>query len=482
MRGRLSDFFKSIGEKIGADIDDEEGLVAYIEDKCNRSGESVYTYRVSKKIAKRILIKVLNKKSKQYFICSSDVTEILKREDENQQKLKNALDIAESANRAKSEFVSRISHDIRTPINIISSMTDFAKADIENREKLLSDLGKINVANKFLLSLINDVLDISKIDSGKIVFEEEPYSYLDFVDNIKVIFEPFCNDKNLKFEVKNASLFTGDIIVDQVRLNQITLNLLSNAVKYTNAGGSVIFSVDAEMDDKKPGYMILDVKVSDTGIGMSEKFMKKMFVPFMQEGDNPLRSRSITGTGLGLAIVKKLLDLMDGTITVQSSIGSGTEIEYKIECPYTESDNNSDEDKELEENKPQKQLSGNILIAEDNPINAEIITRIVSEIGLTAEVAENGKAAMDKLREAPEGTFNVILMDLQMPILNGIEATKKIRANGKKPSWKKIPIIAMTADVFEDSLKKAREAGIDDYLTKPIDLKKLYSILEKYMG
>jgi signal transduction histidine kinase/CheY-like chemotaxis protein len=482
MRGRLSDFYKSISERIGADVSDKEGLVAYIDERCNGSDECAYTYRASKKIAKSIMIKVLNKKNKQYFICSTDVTEILKKEDENQQKLKKALETAESANRAKSEFVSRISHDIRTPINIISSMTDFAKADIENREKLLSDLGKINVANKFLLSLINDVLDISKIDSGKIVFEEEPYPYLDFIDNIKVIFEPFCKEKNLKFEVKNTSSFKGDIVIDQVRLNQITMNLLSNSVKYTNSGGSVAFCAGAEISDKKPGYLTLSVKVSDTGIGMSEKFVKKMFVPFIQEEDNPLRSRSIPGTGLGLAIVKKLLDLMDGTIIVQSSIGNGTEIEFKIQCPYTESDENSNCTSEPETNKPHEKLHGHILIAEDNAINAEIITRIVNEMGMSAELAENGKVAVDKLREMPDGTFDLILMDIQMPVLNGIEATKKIRSDEKRPSWKKIPIIAMTADVFEDSMKKAGKAGINDYLTKPIDLQKLYAVLEKYMG
>ena len=427
-------------------------------------------------LRKQILYQWLDGTKEDILIIESDITNAFILEQQRARQLQDALEAAEKANNAKTEFLSRISHDVRTPIGAIKNMTSFARQDIDDRDKLLNDLDKIEVSNSLLLSLINDVLDISKIDSGRIELHPEPYSYKDYIGNIRQIFEPLCRQNGLDFVIKDADRAEGHaIIVDRVRYNQIALNLLSNAVKYTPAGGTVTYSSHAKK--RSDGLVECSFTVSDTGIGMSKEFQKKMFEPFSQEYDNPARMKLSNGTGLGLSIVKRLVDLMGGRITVKSDVGKGTSI--SVSFVMHEADNEKTEPDRSEESGAFEQtLHGKLLLAEDNVINTEISTRILSSFGLTVIHAGNGKQVMEIFEGSAPNEYQCVLMDIQMPVMNGYEATKGIRALNR-PDAGSVPIIAMTADAFEESIQAAKQAGMNDYITKPIDPRKLYEMLSK---
>lgn len=410
------------------------------------------------------------------IIAQTNATEIFEQEREIREKMAMAMHALEIANQAKSEFVSRISHDIRTPISIISSITDFALADLHEEDKLIDDLQKIKSADAFLLSLINDVLDISKIDSGKIELNPEPYPYEEHSMNIRNMLETMCAEKGIHCVIERRRK-TGVIVADKIRLNQITLNLISNAVKFTPKGGTVTYISDSEdLPDNKIRW---GFEIKDTGIGMSEEFQKKMFDSFSQEYDNPNRPKGMTGTGLGLAIVKKIIDLMGGTLEVKSELGKGTTIRGNIIFPDALRDPAYQQKEKSAKQKPiqKKKLQGKILLAEDNPINTEIALRILSSFGLTVDCVDNGEKAVEKFKESSENEYLAILMDIQMPVMGGYEATQKIRALGRTDS-NKIQIIAMTADAFADAMIRGKEAGMSQYLVKPLDTEKLRKVLE----
>lgn len=411
------------------------------------------------------------------LIVQTDVTASYEHEEKQIAAIQSALVEAEKACSAKSDFVSRISHDIRTPIGAINNITAFALEDIHDPIKLRDDLRKIQVSNEFLLSLVNDVLDISKIDSGKIELHPELYAYADFSSNIVNMFGPLCESKNIRFKL-GAEPAVAAIRTDRVRFNQIVMNLISNAVKYTPAGGSI--SVVAQAERRPDGLCGCRLTVSDTGIGMSDTFQKTMFDPFTQEENNPLRDKTTQGSGLGLSLVKKLVDLIGGTISVKSELGSGTEITVDF---TTEEANVADHLKETGETAadmtPSK-LSGSVLLAEDNEINMEIAKRILETLGLSVTHAENGERAVALFSASQPGEFRSILMDIQMPVMNGYDATKAIRAMDR-PDAKTIPIIAMTADAFSAAIEHSRAVGMTGYVTKPLDIKLLREVLAKDM-
>ncbi len=410
------------------------------------------------------------------ILCVSDVTRQSEKEMAQKEAMKDALVKAECANRAKSEFVSRISHDIRTPIGAIQNLTQFAKKDMDDKEKLRHDLEQIETSNKFLLSLINDVLDISKVDKGQIKLNPEPYSYQEYIDNIKNIIEPMCTEKGLHWKVNaHEGGFGGSVIIDRIRLNQITLNLLSNAVKYTPECGDVSYTSKSHWTEG--GKFILAYEVSDTGIGMSADFQRHMFEEFSQEYDNSQRPKGITGTGLGLAIVKRMVDLMGGKLSVDSELGLGTRINVEIPCGFlTDEEMAKASEKDVGDGQNNEiakvSLPGKVLLAEDNPINVDIAMTFLEMFGCEADHAENGKEAVEMFAFSKPKEYSVILMDIQMPFMDGYEATRRIRAL-KREDAKSVPIIAMTADAFEDARQKAYEAGVDDYLTKPLNSKEL---------
>lgn len=406
-----------------------------------------------------------------------DVTEIYEQEKESRRQLEQALDNAQKANRAKSEFVSRISHDIRTPISIISSMTDFALSDFDDHDKLYLDLLKIKSADNFLLSLINDVLDISKIDSGKIFLNPEPYPYEEHLNDVRNILDVMCAEKGLKCTyIRQNGQLDGTIVADKIRINQITLNIATNAVKYTPKGGEVTYiSRSVTLPDNKIRF---DIEIKDTGIGMSEAFQKTMFEPFTQEYDNPQRPQGLSGTGLGLSIVKRMIDLMGGRLIVKSALGKGTSVRCIIDFPDALRDPAylAHQAQHSVIDNSQLKLSGKVLLVEDNLINTEIAKRIVEGIGLTVVAVENGAKGVEAFEKSAPGEYLAILMDIQMPIMNGYEATKAIR-NLERADSKTIPIIAMTADAFTDAARTGMRAGMNEYLVKPLDPKKIKAVL-----
>ncbi|MCR5212642.1 MAG: response regulator [Lachnospiraceae bacterium] len=455
----------------------------YLKEKGNYSTTIQWTGNDGQKVWKLVQFNYLSNSKDMILVLVSDVTEHHEKEQSMIYELRSALEKAKSADVAKSQFLSRISHDIRTPIGAILNLTDFATQDIGSKERLLDDLSKIKTSGTFLLSLINDVLDISKIDSGVIELHEETYSLEHYLTNIENIINPMSSDRSVFTNIRTDFGDIRAIVTDSVRLNQITLNLLSNAMKYTPSGGRVSFFAKtsplpegSKVFGKEELDTLLAFDVEDTGIGMSEKFQRHMFDEFSQEDSNPLRSSKIAGTGLGLAIVKKLIDLMGGTITVKSALEKGTSIHVELPVKAASDDLKEDETT-VESAEP---ISGQILLAEDNEINAMIADRIFKDIGVSMDRASDGAKALELYTGHSEDYYDVIFMDIQMPEMDGYQATQAIRSAGRADS-KKIPIIAMTADAFTDAMKKALDAGMNDYTTKPLDIKKIRALLLKYI-
>ena len=456
----------------------------YLKEKNSYSTTAEWTDNEGNKVWKQVQFSYLLGSKDMVLACVSDVTEHHIKEQAMVNELRRALEKAKNADAAKSQFLSRISHDIRTPIGAILNLTDFAQQDIDSREKLLDDLSKIKTSGTFLLSLINDVLDVSKIDSGVIELHEDVYPLKNYLTNIENIINPMSNDRSLFTNIKTDFGDITAIVTDSVRLNQITLNLLSNAMKYTPSGGRVFFFAktspltDVSEEMKKKGLdTLLSFDVDDTGIGMSEEFQQHMFDEFSQEASNPLRRNRIGGTGLGLAIVKKLIDLMGGTITVKSALEKGTSIH--VELPVRAASDDL-KDEESQEDAAQGAISGHILLAEDNEINAMIAERIFKDIGVSMDRAANGVKALELFTKHSEYHYDAIFMDIQMPEMDGYQTTRAIRSADKNDSAT-VPIIAMTADAFTDAMKKALDSGMNDYTTKPLDIKKIRTLLKKYI-
>jgi len=390
----------------------------------------------------------------------------------NQKQLQEAYEAANKAAEAKTVFLSTMSHDIRTPMNAIINLTALAKEEIDDKEKLTSDLNKIDISNKFLLGLINDILDISKIESGALVLRNTVYSYDRFCDYISSVIEPLCNSKGIHFELKSC-LFKGSFYTDEVRFNQIFFNLLSNAVKYSNSGSTVLLRMENEHINGK--IISMDFVVEDHGTGMSSEFQKKLFTPFEREYGGDARM----GTGLGLAITKRIVDAMGGTISVKSTQGAGTTVRVHLEFEMA-----ADEDASEVTNKPctcaektERVLSGrHVLVAEDHQMNLEIITRILKKCGMKVDAAQDGLKALEAFKNSAVGYYDLILMDIRMPVMNGLEAAKAIRSL-KRPDAETVPIIATTAEAFEQEKEEVFNAKMTGHIAKPIDPKQLYTAL-----
>ena len=503
---------------------------------------------------------------------------------------------AEAANKAKTDFLSTMSHDIRTPMNAIIGLTTIAEKKLGDQEAVAENLRKISLASNHLLTLINDILDISKVESGKLNLSPLTFSIVETVQNLMNLSQPMVKEKNIDFSIRINQIEKEYLYADQLRLNQIYINILSNAIKYTMPGGSV--SVDLrEEESEKAGCVKLIYRVADTGIGMSPEFLEKMYQPFSRQTDS--RVNSIQGTGLGLAITRQMVELMDGTIECQSEVGKGTTFTITLDLPVAEkqleemridgvdaliadddpilletavdaleslgvhveqaktgmealemirhrheagkdysvvildwkmpdmdgietirrvrTEVNSDvpilltsaydwsdiedaakeagangfigkplfhsrlyekinelfgtEVKTMEQEDDYSDLAGmKILIAEDNDINWEIISKMLGMYGIASERAENGQICVDKMAEAEEGSYDLIFMDIQMPEMNGLDATRHIRRLDN--TWAaSIPIIAMTADAFSENVAECMEAGMNGHIAKPIDLK-----------
>ena len=469
----------------------EQASVPHICAELARNKTYILTYSIRKEqeqlLRKQVSCVWLNDDRCEVLAVQTDITQAYRQEQEQLRKIQEALEKAEQANHAKTDFVSRISHDIRTPISAITSMTMFAKEDIDDREKLSDDLEKIEASNTFLLSLINDILDISKIDSGKIELYPEPYIYRDFEKKLTDMFSPLCEQKKLRFTIETEGLSGYGVMVDKIRFNQVALNLLSNAVKYTPEGGSITFRISDQPQENASGadrgehLTCLTYTVQDTGIGMSEEFQKTMFEEFTREHNLYHKNNASSGSGLGLAIVKRIVSLMDGTISVKSAPGEGSAFTVIFVLPEVGRQQMEAEEMHREEETDQTApLSGKILLAEDNEINTEIAVRILESMGLQVVHAENGEKAASLFEMSYVGEYAAILMDIQMPVMNGYEAAEKIRHMDRDDAGT-IPMIAMTADAFTEALEHSRQAGMNDYIVKPIDIVRLRNTLNKWI-
>lgn len=396
----------------------------------------------------------------------------LKREME----LKEALEKANQANVAKSDFLSRMSHDIRTPLNGIIGLLDISDANPQNLELISNNRQKARVAANHLLSLINDVLNMSKLESDNIELAHEAFDIRRLAEDILILTEMRASDAGitLKHEDCSVNIEYPYVYGSPLHVRQIFVNILSNAIKYNKPGGNIFMKID---QGQKQGNTIEYIcTIADTGIGMNSDFIKQLFDPFSQEKAD---ARSIyQGTGLGMAIVKALVDKMHGTIAVESEQGIGTK--FTVMIPF-EIANQVEAEKEMNESDSPMQIKDiKILLVEDNELNMEIATELLNEKGAIITQAENGAEAVRLFKESPKGTFDVILMDIMMPVMDGLEATRKIRALDRIDAAS-IPIIALTANAFYEDVKKCIEAGMNAHLSKPLDIEKVVEMVGKYV-
>lgn len=406
-------------------------------------------------------------------------------------KLKEAVKTADYASKAKTKFISSMSHDIRTPMNAIIGITNLAKHHTDNPKYVKNCLDKISRASNHLLTLINDILDISKVETGNMMLNPTTFSVKELVENILEIVCPQINDKKINFNVKIDDFKYKYLFADELRLNQIFINLLSNAIKYTNSGGEIKLEIKEELSKEYENRVQLIFKLADNGIGMTEEFQKNMYDSFSREKDS--RIDKIQGSGLGLAIVKQLVDLMNGSIQCESKLGEGTSFTVTVELEiatvfqeaqareYKESKNGSTYSDGSESGLPEnsREFEGmRVLIAEDNDINWEIIRELLREYGVKADRAENGEECVKMITEAKEGAYELIFMDVQMPVMNGKEATKFIR-NSDKEYVRDIMIVAMTADAFAEDVQECMAVGMNGHIAKPIDMRIVLEFLRK---
>ena len=377
------------------------------------------------------------------------------------------------ANLAKREFLFNMSHDIRTPMNAIIGFTALAQTHIDDRGQVEDYLKKISVSSQHLLSLINDVLDMSRIESGKVTLEAKPVHLPELVHELRDIVQAVVSEKDLSLTLDTVGVENEDVIADPLRLEQILINVLANAVKFTPDGGQISLWI-VQKDTAPAGYADFEFHIKDNGIGMSEEFQKHIFEQFARERTSTVSK--IQGTGLGMAITKSLVDMMGGRITVKSEQGKGSEFTISLRFPIGEA--------KTEQTPPAAKASAftgkKLLVVEDNELNLEIASTLLKEAGFEVDTAENGKVAVEKVEAASADRYDLILMDIQMPEMDGYEATRRIRA---LPDTKKaaLPIVAMTANAFEDDRKNALRAGMNGHIAKPLDIQKLFQVLSELL-
>ncbi len=426
---------------------------------------------------------------------SQNIDERVRKEKENELLIKDALMLAEKANDAKSDFLSRMSHDIRTPMNAIIGMTTIAAAQIDDKQKVQDCLRKIGLSSKFLLSLVNDILDISKIESGKMNINNQLFSMRELLDSLLNSASSLANDKKQKFFYSIDDKISEFYIGDPLRIEQVFLNLLGNAHKFTPENGEIFFAV--ELGSHTEDRDVLTFAVEDTGTGISEEFLEKLFEPFEQ--DEGMNNRK--GSGLGLAIVQNLIRLMDGTVRVYSKRGEGSEfiIELPLKLPEQEELNARSADEVLDDtvlqlaettslqlhNKGMSQEimfhGESILLVEDNELNQEIAKTILEMHNLVVDVASNGYEAVEKFTNSKPGEYITILMDIQMPGIDGYETTRRIRKSQHEEAGL-IPIYALTANAFATDVNAAKQHGMNGHIAKPVDFDIVAQILLKHIS
>ena len=390
--------------------------------------------------------------------------------------VKAALEIAEKASKAKTDFLSNMSHDIRTPMNAIIGITTLMKNELHEPEKLAEHLGKLETSGQLLLGIINDILDMSRIESGKTTLNVEKMNLPRQISQLDSVIRQQAGQRRQTLTVE-THVKHENVLGDPNRLKQVLMNILSNAVKYTPNGGHVRLEIDELTHTEH--YTKYRFVVQDNGIGMSEEFQKTLFEPFAREEKSG--TNKVQGTGLGMAITKSIVDLMGGTIHVESTTGKGTRFEVVLEFPIdAEADTVQETQVPPEEEETASPLSGmKFLCAEDNAINAEILEMLLEANGASCTICANGQEIVDAFASVKPGDYDMILMDVQMPVMDGLEATRRIRSS-ENPLGKTIPILAMTANAFLEDMQKSREAGMDEHLSKPVDISALEQTVKRF--
>ena len=391
--------------------------------------------------------------------------------------LEKSAQEARAANEAKTRFLFNMSHDIRTPMNAIIGFSELLEKHIDEKDKVLDYTEKIRSSSAFLLSLINYVLEMGRIESGKAVLKEETGDLCALMQTLSDVFEPSVRQKKLTCTY-HTDVEHPYIVSDRTKVREILLNVISNAIKYTPESGHIAVSVK-ELPAEKPKTGRYTFTVQDDGIGMSEDFQKTLFDPFTREEKSGINK--VQGTGLGMAITRSIVDLMGGSISVESASGKGTRFEVVLEFPIdTEADTAQKAQALPEEEDAVSPLSGmKFLCAEDNALNAEILQMLLETRGASCTICSNGQEIVDAFASVRPGEYDMILMDVQMPVMDGLEATRRIR-NGENPLGRTIPILAMTANAFLEDMQKSREAGMDEHLSKPVDISALEQTVKRF--
>lgn len=392
---------------------------------------------------------------------------------ESQRSQQLAYDAANKANDAKSEFLSRMSHDIRTPLNGIKGMIEILRRNRQDPEKVDDCINKIDISATHLLSLLNDILDLQKLESGKMIFSREPFNLNELLNSCIVITETLAAEQDLSIHFENTGIVHSDLYGSPSHLRQIFLNVLSNAVKYNKPHGSITIRVEElpSHGDTARFCFIFE----DTGIGMRKEYLEHIFDPFSQE--DPGFRTTYTGTGLGMPIIKNIVDRMSGTVAVTSEPDIGTVV--RIELAFEICQKACAEPEAASDHTVYSGLK--VIVAEDNSINMEITKYLLEDVGITVTPAGNGREAVEYFSASAPGTYSLIFMDIMMPVMDGLSAAREIRAL-PRPDAASVPIIALTANAFTENIKKCREAGMNDHIAKPLDLNRIYRILAHYVS
>ncbi|MDO4275383.1 MAG: ATP-binding protein [Eubacteriales bacterium] len=477
--------------------DDKENFVNELscENICRRimNGETIYFLEYRRNYGSYygwmrmhiILAESQNNVPVKIILAAHNVEKEKEMEEKNKKALLAAYEAAQKANEAKSNFLAQMSHDIRTPMNAIIGMTAIACQNLHNPEKIKDCLNKIDLSSKYLLSLINDILDMSKIEKGKIELVSEPFSLTKLMEEVEAIVKSEASEKELRIQFNIQDLVCDTLIGDSSRIRQVLINLTGNAVKYTPMGGTITVTAK-EACHRLSGECSLVLTVEDNGIGMDKEFLDFVFVPFAREDNSQVRH--IQGTGLGMSIANGLVTAMQGSIIAESEKGSGTRFVVTLNLKaVSDGTSYSTDDQYLpfpsgDDNVPFTFPSAcNILVAEDNSLNMEIVCTFLRNAGLKVSCAANGQEAFDTFISSPVGTYDAILMDLQMPVMDGYTAARKIRSC-IHPEAKTIPIIALTANAFTEDIAKTLAAGMNDHVSKPINYQNLIFALSKYLN
>ena len=430
---------------------------------------------------KRVSYTYLDKENQLLTLTRIDVTNVFNEEQRQNDALKTALKAAEQASEAKGEFLSRMSHEVRTPLNAIIGLNLLSKNNLEDKAIVADNLEKVDTSARFLLALINDILDVSRIESGKMILTSELIDAKHFIRIIDTIIRTQTKEKGIEFRTNIIGKVHSAYYGDAIKLQQVLINLLGNALKFTPTGGNILFTLEElEVEEE---IAKLQFKVSDTGVGVSKDFLPNIFNAFEQEHQGV--NTEYEGTGLGLTICKKIIDSMGGNIIISSELGKGSTFTVIFDLKIAEDAKSINNFHDLfnEKNEMPKEYNfygKKVLLAEDHPLNIEVAKRLLESKGFEVEVAPNGKVAIEMFEQREQNYYDAILMDIRMPVLDGMSATIKIRQL-KKSDSKTIPIIAMTANAFEEDVKKAEESGMNAHLAKPINPIEMFDTLYKFI-